>query len=32
MSSPLIDEIRERRGLVYYVSCAADVNELRASS
>jgi predicted Zn-dependent peptidase len=28
MSSPLMDEIRERRGLVYYASCAADVNEL----
>lgn len=25
MSSPLLDEIRERRGLAYYVSCAADV-------
>jgi predicted Zn-dependent peptidase len=28
MSSPLMDEIRERRGLVYYASCAADVNEV----
>ena len=28
MSSPLLDEIRERRGLVYYASCAAEVNEL----
>jgi len=28
MSSPLMDEIRERRGLVYYASCAADLNEL----
>ena len=28
MSSPLMDEIRERRGLVYYASCAADVNEI----
>ncbi|MEO5845438.1 MAG: pitrilysin family protein [Caldimonas sp.] len=28
MSSPLMDEIRERRGLVYYASCAAEVNEL----
>ena len=28
MSSPLMDEIRERRGLVYYASCSADVNEL----
>lgn len=25
MSSPLMHEIRERRGLVYYASCAADV-------
>jgi predicted Zn-dependent peptidase len=25
MSSPLLDEIRERRGLAYYVSCSADV-------
>ena len=28
MSSPLMDEIRERRGLVYYASCSADVDEL----
>jgi hypothetical protein len=28
MSSPLMDEIRERRGLVYYASCTAEVNEL----
>jgi predicted Zn-dependent peptidase len=28
MSSPLMDEIRERRGLVYYASCAAEVHEL----
>jgi predicted Zn-dependent peptidase len=28
MSSPLMDELRERRGLVYYASCAAEVNEL----
>ncbi len=28
MSSPLLDEIRERRGLAYYVSCSADVGEL----
>jgi predicted Zn-dependent peptidase len=28
MSSPLMDEIRERRGLVYYASCSADVSEL----
>ena len=28
MSSPLMDEIRERRGLVYYASCSADVIEL----
>ena len=25
MSSPLLDEIRERRGLAYYVSCSADI-------
>lgn len=25
MSSPLLDQIRERRGLAYYVSCTADV-------
>jgi predicted Zn-dependent peptidase len=28
MSSPLMDEIRERRGLAYNVACSADVNEL----
>jgi len=28
MSSPLMDELRERRGLVYYASCTAEVNEL----
>ncbi len=28
MSSPLMDEIRERRGLVYYASCEAELNEL----
>jgi predicted Zn-dependent peptidase len=28
MSSPLLDEIRERRGLVYYAACSADVIEL----
>jgi predicted Zn-dependent peptidase len=28
MSSPLLDEIRERRGLAYYVSCSADVTAL----
>lgn len=25
MSSPLMDEVRERRGLVYYAACSADV-------
>ncbi len=25
MSSPLLDELRERRGLAYYVSCSADI-------
>lgn len=25
MSSPLLDDIRERRGLAYYVSCTADI-------
>lgn len=25
MSSPLLDEIRERRGLAYHVGCAADI-------
>jgi predicted Zn-dependent peptidase len=28
MSSPLMDELRERRGLVYYAACSADVNDL----
>lgn len=28
MSSPLLDEIRERRGLAYYLSCSADMTEL----
>jgi len=28
MSSPLMDEIRERRALVYYAACSADVMEL----
>jgi predicted Zn-dependent peptidase len=28
MSSPLLDEIRERRGLAYHVSCSADFTEL----
>ena len=28
MSSPLMDEIRERRGLAYYAACSADVMEL----
>lgn len=28
MSSPLMDEIRERRGLVYYAACSADVSDL----
>jgi predicted Zn-dependent peptidase len=28
MSSPLLDEIRERRGLVYHAACSADVGEL----
>jgi len=27
MSSPLMNEIRERRGLVYYAACSADVME-----
>jgi len=27
MSSPLMNEIRERRGLVYYAACSADVLE-----
>ncbi|MEO8299592.1 MAG: pitrilysin family protein [Burkholderiales bacterium] len=28
MSSPLLDQIRERRGLAYYVGCSADVGPL----
>lgn len=28
MSSPLMDEIRERRGLVYYAACSADVMDI----
>jgi predicted Zn-dependent peptidase len=28
MSSPLMSELRERRGLVYYAACAADVLDL----
>ena len=28
MSSPLMDEIRERRGLVYYAACSADLDDL----
>jgi predicted Zn-dependent peptidase len=28
MSSPLMDRLRERRGLVYYAACSADVLEL----
>ncbi len=28
MSSPLLDEIRERRGLAYYAGCSADVSPL----
>lgn len=28
MSSPLMDEIRERRGLVYYAACSADVMDV----
>ncbi len=28
MSSPLMDQIRERRGLVYYAACSADLFEL----
>ena len=28
MSSPLMDEIRERRGLVYYASCSAEVMDV----
>lgn len=28
MSSPLLDELRERRGIVYHADCSADVREL----
>jgi predicted Zn-dependent peptidase len=28
MSSPLMDQIRERRGLVYYAACSADVMDV----
>lgn len=28
MSSPLMHELRERRGLVYYAACSADVTDL----
>lgn len=28
MSSPLLDELRERRGLVYHAACSADVEPL----
>ena len=28
MSSPLLDQIRERRGLVYHADCSADVTDL----
>jgi predicted Zn-dependent peptidase len=28
MSSPLLDELRERRGLAYYAACSADVSDL----
>lgn len=28
MSSPLLDEIRERRGLAYHTACAADIGPL----
>jgi predicted Zn-dependent peptidase len=28
MSSPLLHEIRERRGLVYYANCAAEITDL----
>jgi predicted Zn-dependent peptidase len=27
MSSPLMDQLRERRGLVYYAACAADLTQ-----
>jgi predicted Zn-dependent peptidase len=28
MSSPLLDELRERRGLVYHAACSADLQEM----
>lgn len=28
MSSPLLDELRERRGLVYYAACNADISDV----
>lgn len=28
MSSPLLDELRERRGIVYHADCSADVRDL----
>ncbi len=28
MSSPLLDELRERRGIVYHASCSAEVRDL----
>jgi predicted Zn-dependent peptidase len=28
MSSPLLDQLRERRGLVYYADCSADARDL----
>jgi predicted Zn-dependent peptidase len=28
MSSPLMDQVRERRGLVYYAACSADVMDV----
>jgi predicted Zn-dependent peptidase len=28
MSSPLLDEIRERRGLAYYAACSADIGPM----
>ena len=28
MSSPLLDEVRERRGLAYYLACSADISQL----
>ena len=28
MSSPLLDQLRERRGLVYYAACSADLTDL----